>query len=65
MCGQPVQTHIKLLRLLLEEQSDQGLHCLPFYLHLFKVSHYHRSLNLRVLTVKLVGAQTFGNFMLE
>ena len=30
--GQTVQTQI---RLLLEEQSDQGLHCLPFHLHLF------------------------------
>ena len=30
--GQTVQTQI---RLLLEEQSDQGLHCLLFYLHLF------------------------------
>ena len=29
--GQTVQTQI---RLLLEEQSDQGLHCLPFRLHL-------------------------------
>ena len=28
--GQTVQTQI---RLLLEEQSDQGLHCLPFGLH--------------------------------
>ena len=28
--GQTVQTQI---RLLLEEQSDQGLHCLPFHLH--------------------------------
>ena len=28
--GQTVQTHI---RLLLEEQSDQGLHCLSFRLH--------------------------------
>ena len=28
--GQTVQTQI---RLLLQEQSDQGLHCLPFYLH--------------------------------
>ena len=27
---QKVQTQI---RLLLEEQSDQGLHCLPFHLH--------------------------------
>ena len=30
--GQTVQTQI---RLLLEEQSDQGLHCLLFNLHLF------------------------------
>ena len=30
--GQTVQTQI---RLLLEEQSDQGLHCLLFHLHLF------------------------------
>ena len=30
--GQIVQTQI---RLLLEEQSDQGLHCLLFHLHLF------------------------------
>ena len=29
--GQTVQT---LIRLLLEEQSDQGLHCLPFNLHI-------------------------------
>ena len=28
--GQTVQTQI---RLLLEEQSDQGLHCLLFHLH--------------------------------
>ena len=30
--GQTVQTQI---RLLLGEQSDQGLHCLLFHLHLF------------------------------
>ena len=30
--GQTVQTKI---RLILEEQSDQGLHCLLFHLHLF------------------------------
>ena len=32
-CGQTVQTQIRLL--LEEEQSDQGLHCLQFHLHLF------------------------------
>ena len=31
--GQTVQTQI---RLLLEEQSDRGLHCLPFHLHRFE-----------------------------
>ena len=31
---QTVQTQI---RLLLKEQSDQGLHCLPFHLHLLDV----------------------------
>ena len=30
--GQTVQTQIRLLQ---EEQSDQGLHCLLFHLHLF------------------------------
>ena len=39
--GQTVQTKIRLLleeqsiSLLLEEQSDQGLHCLLFHLHVF------------------------------
>ena len=30
--GQTVQTQIRLLQ---EEQSDQGLHCLLYHLHLF------------------------------
>ena len=34
--GQTVQTQI---RLLLEEQSDQGLHCLLFHLHLLDKIH--------------------------
>ena len=34
--GQTVQTQI---RLLLEEQSDQGLHCLLFHLLLFEEIH--------------------------
>ena len=38
--GQTVQTQI---RLLLEEQSDQGLHCLLFHLHHFdKISFIHQ-----------------------
>ena len=35
--GQKVQTQI---RLLLEEQSDQGLHWLLFHLHLFEEKPY-------------------------
>ena len=31
---QTVQTQI---RLLLKEQSDQGIHCLPFHLHVFDI----------------------------
>ena len=37
---QTVQTQI---RLLLEEQSDQGLHCLPFHLHLLGTFLYHKT----------------------
>ena len=33
------QTEQTQIRLLLEEQSDQGLHCLLFYLHLFDEIH--------------------------
>ena len=38
--GQTVQTQI---RLLLEEQSDQGLHCLPFRLHRLDILLYGRA----------------------
>ena len=40
MPGQTVQTQI---RLLLEEQSDQGLHCLPFRLHRLDSLLYNRA----------------------
>ena len=48
---QTVQTKIRLL-LLLEEQSDQGLHCLPFHLHVLdKFLYGNTSLfDFRVLT---------------
>ena len=36
MSGQTVQTQIRLLQ---EEQSDQGLHCLPFCLHRLDALH--------------------------
>ena len=38
--GQTVQTQI---RLLLEEQSDQGLHCLLFHLHHLEVLHHGKT----------------------
>ena len=47
MPGQTVQTHI---RLLLEEQSDQGLHCLPFRLHRLDSMVEPHSSNFRVIT---------------
>ena len=31
----PLQTVQTVIRLLIEEQSDQGLHCLLFHSHLF------------------------------
>ena len=44
---QTVQTQIRLIlyqiRLLLDEQSDQGLHCLPFRLHLLDKLLYGKS----------------------
>ena len=40
MPGQTVQTQI---RLLLKEQSDQGLHCLPFRLHCLDSLLYGRA----------------------
>ena len=46
--GQTMQTQI---RLLLEEQSDQGLHCLFFHLHPLKVSHFGRTYKFEWLSV--------------
>ena len=40
MPGQTVQTQIRLL----EEQSDQGLHCLPFRLHRLDSLLYGRAI---------------------
>ena len=52
MPGQTVQTQI---RLLLQEQSDQGLHCLPFRLHRLD------SL-LRVIRTNVLGVRIFRKF---
>ena len=40
MSGQIVKT---LIRLLLEEQSDQSLHCLQYYLHLLDALLYGKT----------------------
>ena len=60
--GQTLQTQI---RLLLEEQSDRGLHCLLFHLHHLmkypKVSAF--CLSFRKITANFSGVRKFGNFM--
>ena len=53
--GQTVQTQI---RLLLEEQSDQGLHCLPFHLHHLDP----HSSNFRLITTNILGVRIFRKF---
>ena len=61
MPGQTVQTQI---RLLLEEQSDQGLHCLPFRLHRLDsllCGRAHSS-NFRVITTNFLGVRIFRKF---
>ena len=37
------QTVMTQIRLLLEEQSDQGLHCLPFCLHWLDAIYYGKA----------------------
>ena len=59
--GQTVQTQIKLL---LVEQSDQGLHCLPFRLYhwtLYPMVEPHSS-NFRVITTNVLGVQIFRKY---
>ena len=59
--GQTVQTKIRLLP---EEQSDQGIHCLLFHLHL--LTKYPKVwplfLNFRKITAKFSGVRKFRNF---
>ena len=62
--GQTVQTQI---RLLLEEQSDQGLHCLLFHL-LFSKKYtkvWPFSLNFRYITAKFSGVRRFRTLWYE
>ena len=59
--GQTVQTQI---RQLLEEQSDQGLHCLQFRLHLLNALFYGKAslFNFRVTITNFSGVQIFRCF---
>ena len=61
MPGQIVQTQI---RLLLKEQSDQGLHCLPFRPHRLDSLLYGRahSSNFSVITTNFLGVRIFRKF---
>ena len=61
--GQIVKT---LIRLLLEEQSDQGLHYLQYCLHLLHYSMVKPlCLNFRVITPNILGVQKFRTFTLN
>ena len=57
MPGQTVQTKI---RLLLGEQSDQDLHCLPFRLHRLDSLLYGR-----VVTTNFLGVRIFRTFTID
>ena len=55
--GQTVQTQIRLLP---EEQSDLGLHCLRFWLHLLGAASKKPSCsNFRVITANFLGVRIF------
>ena len=57
----PEQTVQTQIRLLLEKQSDQGLHCLPFLLHCLDSLLYSSS-NFRVITTHFLGVWIFRKF---
>ena len=57
--GQIVQTQI---RLLLEEQFDQGLHYLQYCLHLLAALHEGKNLFFRMISAKFSGVRKFRNF---
>ena len=58
---QTLQTQI---RLLLEEQSDQGLHCLSFHLHLLDTLLYGITFMFKFSGIfsNFSGVQSFRNF---
>ena len=55
------------IRLLLEEQSDQGLHCLPFYLlYLLNILQGKPELfNFRIFSLLISGVPILRGFHLE
>ena len=60
----PAHTVQPQIRLLLEEQSDQGLHCSPFRLHHwihYSMEEPHSS-NFKVITTKFLGVRTVRKF---
>ena len=66
MPGQTVQTQI---RLLLEEQSDQGLHCTVCHSVCIVWTHYSivepHSSNIRVITTNVLGVRIFRKFTVD
>ena len=56
-----------LIRLLLEEQSDQGLHCLSYYLlHLHIILQGKpKMFNFRILSILISGVPILGGFHLK
>ena len=59
--GQTVQTNIRLLQ---EEQSDEGLHCLLFHLHVLtkNLQVWPLCLNFKVNYSKVSCVRKFSNF---
>ena len=60
----PGQTRQTQIRLLLQEQFDQGLHYLQFRLHLLDALLYGKAslFNFRVTTANFAGVQIFRSF---
>ena len=66
--GQTVQTQIRpLLGEHSDQQSDQGLHCLQFRLHLLGALLFGKAMlfNFRVITANFLGVQIFRIFTIS
>ena len=62
--GQVWTNNVDQMRLLLEEQFDQGLHCLPFCLHLLGAYSVikPKCSTFRIITAKFSGVRIFSFF---